>query len=567
MFKIFLNRKFLASTSLLAGLSAFTLPALADYPSPQRYPSKSGYISTSISYDSDLITDSMSQVNSVSQLTDVTAGSWAYEALRSLVERYGCIAGYRDKTFLGSKPLNRYEFAAALNSCAQAIERLVQENAAVTKEDIDKLKALQKDFQAELVAISAKVDNLEDRVSFLEGHQFSTTTKLHGFITMNLFGTANGGNKTATVFQDTVYLAVSTSFTGHDLLFTSFASSTATIPNYTSFNDGRDFGNIASTREGLTIGTYGGDTGNLVYQFSSEYIFPLIETKTDRVLVTLAANSGFNTSQFLLPRNGVGWQGTDAGNGAISTFAQRNPLYRLGGGTGGLINYVNDNWEITGGYLAMNGYSPTNGGLFNGNYLALGQINYTPTPDFSIALAYRNNYFGPGQFAWNNQYQYVKYQPGFLGTGLANTFADKGIFFDQDVAVVSNTYGVQAFYQVNPGFVIGGFGAKISATLLGRGVAQEWTYSLNLAFPDLGKEGNLGGIVIGVEPMLTGLIVGGQYVGGFKNDVGMHIEAFYRYSFNDGLSITPGLIWITSPNQDSSNPSILVGVLRTTFSF
>ncbi|MGK7885790.1 MAG: S-layer protein, partial [Crocosphaera sp.] len=35
--------------------------------------------------------DGMSQVTSISELRDVSPTDWAYEALRSLVERYGCI--------------------------------------------------------------------------------------------------------------------------------------------------------------------------------------------------------------------------------------------------------------------------------------------------------------------------------------------------------------------------------------------------------------------------------------------------------------------------------------------
>ncbi|EDZ91556.1 S-layer region-like protein [Limnospira maxima CS-328] len=36
--------------------------------------------------------DSMEQVTSVSQLSDVQPTDWAFQALQSLVERYGCIA-------------------------------------------------------------------------------------------------------------------------------------------------------------------------------------------------------------------------------------------------------------------------------------------------------------------------------------------------------------------------------------------------------------------------------------------------------------------------------------------
>ena len=42
-----------------------------------------------------------SQVTSVSQLSDVQPTDWAFQALQSLVERYGCIAGYPDGTYPG----------------------------------------------------------------------------------------------------------------------------------------------------------------------------------------------------------------------------------------------------------------------------------------------------------------------------------------------------------------------------------------------------------------------------------------------------------------------------------
>src|SRR4028119_1710079 len=42
---------------------------------------------------------SINQVTSVSQLSDVRPTDWAYQALQSLVERYGCVAGYPDGTY------------------------------------------------------------------------------------------------------------------------------------------------------------------------------------------------------------------------------------------------------------------------------------------------------------------------------------------------------------------------------------------------------------------------------------------------------------------------------------
>jgi len=110
----------------------------------------------------------------VSDLRDVSPDDWAYQALANLVERYGCIVGYPDQTFRG----NRWEFAAGLNACLNVMERLIQDGVGVLREDIDKLKRLVQEFETELAALGARVDNLEQRVAFLENNQFSTTTKL-----------------------------------------------------------------------------------------------------------------------------------------------------------------------------------------------------------------------------------------------------------------------------------------------------------------------------------------------------------------------------------------------------
>ena len=112
------------------------------------------------------------------------------------------------------------------------MERLIQENVAVLREDIEKLKRLAEAFQAELTALGTRVDNLESRVAFLEDNQFSTTTKLVGEIAFNLSqafvgdgrrvdnGSGQRGLNAQTVFQDKVRLQLVTSFTGKDQLYT-----------------------------------------------------------------------------------------------------------------------------------------------------------------------------------------------------------------------------------------------------------------------------------------------------------------------------------------------------------
>ncbi len=99
-------------------------------------------LSDNSAVDQELSSNSMSQLNSVSSLRDVSPTDWAYEALRSLVERYGCIVGYPDRTFRGNRALSRYEFAAGLNACMQQMERLIAGSESVLKEDVATLQRL-----------------------------------------------------------------------------------------------------------------------------------------------------------------------------------------------------------------------------------------------------------------------------------------------------------------------------------------------------------------------------------------------------------------------------------------
>ncbi|MEB3163391.1 MAG: S-layer homology domain-containing protein, partial [Prochlorothrix sp.] len=50
-------------------------------------------------YNADI--ENLGQLRSVNQLSDVRPTDWAYQAVRSLVERYNCVAGYPDGTFRG----------------------------------------------------------------------------------------------------------------------------------------------------------------------------------------------------------------------------------------------------------------------------------------------------------------------------------------------------------------------------------------------------------------------------------------------------------------------------------
>src|SRR5579883_76804 len=165
------------------------------------------------------------QVTSVSQLSDVQPTDWAFQALQSLVERYGCIAGYPNSTYRGNRALTRYEFAAGLNACLDRVNELIATATSdlVKKEDLATLQKLQEQFANELASLRGRVDTLEARTAQLESQQFSTTTKLNGEAIIAAVGAGGGARNSSdpyAIIVDRVRLNLTTSFTGKDLLIT-----------------------------------------------------------------------------------------------------------------------------------------------------------------------------------------------------------------------------------------------------------------------------------------------------------------------------------------------------------
>ncbi|MCJ8282368.1 MAG: iron uptake porin, partial [Rivularia sp. ALOHA_DT_140] len=170
-------------------------------------------------------TTSTRPVTSVSELSDVKPTDWAAQALQSLVERYGCIAGYPNGTYGGNRAMTRYEFAAGLNACLDRVKELIEVATAsiVTKEDLTTLERLQQEFAPELATLRGRVDALEARSAELEASQFSTTTKLQGeaiFAAIGATGGAPDKDNPNIILTNRVRLNLNTSFTGKDLLIT-----------------------------------------------------------------------------------------------------------------------------------------------------------------------------------------------------------------------------------------------------------------------------------------------------------------------------------------------------------
>lgn len=500
--------------------------------------------------------DPMAQVTSVTQFSDVQPTDWAYQALQSLVERYGCIVGYPDGTFKGQRALSRYEFAAGMNACLDRISELLAASTAdlATREDLATLQRLQEEFAAELATLRGRVDELDSRTAQLEANQFSTTTKLSGetiFAVADLFG---GGaeeiddssldESNNTIFGSRVRLAFDTSFSGSDRL-----RARLQVGNFERFNTTDRLGNTVIGNEARLGFDTGTDNDFEINNLS--YLFPI----GDQITAMVAAQaSHFLYFDFIDPVTPF----SSSGRGAISRFGRFNPIYRVGTGTGAGVSFDFDVASLQLAYLAGDAGSPSPGsGLFNGDYGALAQLTLKPFDALTLAFTYANSYSGTQE---NDDG--TRSAIGLnTGTGSNRSRVRVG-----DAPVVVNSYGVEVNFRVAKFLQIGGWATFSAVRAIETGDADVWTYAGTISFPDLGKKGNLLGFVIGVQPYLggtTGFTVSDRR----SDDNGLHIEGFYRLQLNDYISVTPGFVVLTAPDQDLDNETAVLGVVRTTFTF
>jgi len=479
---------------------------------------------------------SMNQVTSVSQLSDVRPTDWAYQALQSLVERYGCIAGYPDGTYRGNRALTRYEFAAGLNACLDQVTKLIGSLPAnfVTPEDLAVLQRLQEEFAAELASLRGRVDALEARTSELEANQFSTTTTLNGetiFAVSDTFGKgAVGDDKTTPNLGYRVRLNFDSSFTGTDRLRTRLQAR-----NNARYD--------RPTGTPMTRTNFDGDGGSQITLDKLSYQF-LIGSRTN---VEIGAKG--LTSDDVAPL--INPYFDSAAQGAVSRFGAFNPaIYNTPGETGIAINHqLSDQLNLTLSYLANTAADSTEGnGLFNGSYGALAQLTYSPSSDLDLALSYVRSYSRKNDVDLS------------LGTGSNNANQP----FNQS-ATRGNHFGLQASWRPSSRFALSGWAGYVDAQQLSGGdaKAQIWNGGVTFAFPDLFSEGNVGGLIVGVPPLVT------------RNDIkenkdnatSLHVEALYRIQVSDFISITPGVYVITNTDHNKDNGTTWVGVLRTSFTF
>ena len=527
--------------------------------------------------------DGMDQVTSVSQLSDVRPTDWAFQALQSLVEKYGCIAGYPDGTFRGNRAATRYELAAALNACLDVIS-----DRFATKEDLAAVRKLQEEFAAELATLRGRVDGLEARTAKLEAQQFSTTTKLQGLAVMSFqYGGYSGGRNNGdlvnsadlglisgeqnpTVIAATL-LSLNTSFTGSDLLQTTLAAG----------NGGQDAigaASLGSRPPTLSTFTLDGQTqyfnpGNYYWSgFGTNFfLYRLSYTFKPFKDVTITAGPQFYPSDIIDFNSYANAPASDFG----SWFFINNPFiipYAINfyGGAGAAVQWNPNQGPFTvkalymascAGIATRNAFSPDNP---NGNACDNGhQGGFAGDPyQGSFELQYANTFNdGKNNFAARLQYTNSRtfgVGANAIGLNFEMSFGRFGVFGRAGYAFLDNSDDSQAFNPIP-------YAPFLAPSPILQNNFEAITFMGGFAAKDIFIPGSLFAVAAGA-PMITQNAFNGA-TGDINNENQVNVEAFYRFPISDNISITPIFSAVFNPNNTSVNPTIYQGVLRTTFTF
>ncbi len=539
MKKSFLLAGTLSSLSFaVLSLGSLGRPALAEALNP------ADQVMSTSEQDADI-----GQVTSVSQLSDVQPTDWAFQALQSLVERYGCIAGYPDGTFRGNRAATRYELAAALNACLDQIS-----DRFANKEDLATVKALQEEFKTELATLKGRVDGLEARTKTLEAQQFSTTTKLQGEVVMAVqyggdtvdrrFGAPINVDSRATALAR-VRLNFNTSFSGSDLLQTQLEVG----------NGGSDlFGARDGNGNRILVDDGRSQTGSNLYDSG---IIDYAGVPSNVTLRRLAysfkpsKNLTLTIGPRLFPSDFVDFN-SYANNSAqdfSSGFFINNPLIinNLVDGPGGAGAAVD--WRFGGGpislraaYVAAN---PTNsvaaplsfgGGLFGDPYQATAEVEYAKT----FGASKKNNFAVRLQYTRSST---EDFHQNVVGVNTELTLGRFGVFG-------------RAGYSIDPQFINVSAGNIITNVPIGKKTDYFLTWQAGIGIKDVLVPGSLFAVAAG-QPFIVNNQAGPEQ---------FNFEGFYRFPINDNITITPAVMVITDANN-TKNDAIVQGVIRATFSF
>ncbi|APD49041.1 iron uptake porin [Synechococcus sp. CS-602] len=481
----------------------------------------------------------LEQVTSITQFSDVQPTEWAYQALSSLVERYGCVAGYPDGTFRGKRSLSRWEAAALLNACLDRITEVT-----------DELRRLMKEFETELAVLKGRVDGLEAKVGELEASQFSTTTKLSGLATFVVGANAFSGSANAevdsaraqvgaTTFSYDLQLSLDTSFTGKDLL--------RSILRAGNFSDSV-FGGAGPTGgiAGLEVAFQEDSGPNSVGIDKLYYQTPLGAGFTATVGGRVGQEDMLALWPSVYPADTV--LNVLTLNGAPVAYNKN-----LGAGAG--LWWQSNGFSVSANYVAANGNlgNPSEGGIGTNASAGTGTVQ-----------------IGYGAEQWGLAAIYSYLQAGVDVPG-ATPFTAAALV--ENPASRTNAVGLSGYWQpANSGWIpsiSAGWGINTTSYDSDQSdgaltTSQSWM--VGLQWSDAFFKGNALGMAVG-QPVFATALQGGET----PNDGNFAWEWWYKVQVTDNISVTPALFYLSRPlGQDTpSGESFrqLGGLVKTTFQF
>ncbi|NJL97334.1 MAG: iron uptake porin [Synechococcaceae cyanobacterium SM2_3_2] len=495
-------------------------------------------------------------VTAISELSDVQPTDWAFQALQSLVERYGCIAGYPDRTYRGNRAMTRFEFAAGMNACLDRINELIAAGLAdkVSREDLATLQRLQEEFAAELAALRGRVDILEADVADLRSKIFNPVTKLNAQVITALVGAGltedrvdgNGNLITdASAANFTlpyrVRLNFDASFVGSDRLRIRLQARDAVTPSDV-------LGGAADP--GLAFG--GSNQGGNVRLTTLTYRFRIFDNTTvsigavgqgtdERIAYgsPFSSLSSFNDDAPYI----FGPAGDAPGDAGIAFNTNVGDLFRVAYG------YGTDNAQTPGTFGEETGI--TGGDSFHAVELA-----FTPTETVGVYFS-----FGTG---------YIEDATGLGGDFLRGPVNGANDPVDGTYARI-NGFGIAADWEITPRVILSGWFASanvgyelpetIPAGTFDPGDEDVTSFLVGFLFPDLFLEGGEGGVSFGQPPVNTDVVESNPFI----------FDVYYSIPVNDFLNIIPSAYFVSNPNgggvNGANDPTIGVGAVRAEFNF
>jgi hypothetical protein len=549
-------------------LLALMVPALAGALGPQAAGAADRNLAALQRYSGSY--GSSEQVRTANQFSDLQPSDWAYQALSTLVERHGCIAGYPDGGLGGARSLSRFEAAALLNACLDQIT-----------DTTDSLRRLLREFERELAILRGPVDGLAVKVGNLEAQTFSSTTKLSGQTTFvlgaNRFGgIATGGpdglqaaanrREGGTTFNYDLQLDLDTSFSGKDLLRIklragNFAESgfgagvpigtnqAALFPNQLEIA----FQEECSDNNGQVI-----DCGDVVGVQRAFYQFPIGPEFTATVGALVRQDDMLALWPSAYPADTL----LD-----FLTYAGAPGAYNSNLGAGVGLWWKKGNWSVSLNYIAGNGNNGTPGDTEDaeGNPVGGGGIGTVASAQTSTVQ--------------------LGYAADALGFAVAYTYArGVGVASGTPLAVLEvsamNAIGISGYWQPSSSSwlpsISAGWGVNTypgPSTYLNIDVQQSQSWFVGLQWSDVLLKGNKAGMAVGQPTFVTRC---GEGCNGNPQDGQYAWEWWYSFQITDNITVTPALFYLSNllgqiskleTGSNAASVSDVGALVKTTFRF